>query len=650
MHILKNIAPSILLIILLVIVYLVYSPGLTGGFLFDDYPNLQDMGDYGGIKDWESFKSFVFNGHSGPLGRPVSLASFLLDYNSWPSKAEWFKATNLKIHLICGLLLCWLVLHLMRLFGRTEKCAVWIALLSSAIWLLHPFLLSTTFYVVQRMAQLATLFMFAGLAGYLYGRLLLVQGRGLAAYFWMTISLTLGTFLAVFSKENGILLPLLAWVIEICISHKIKPDRRWQWVFLGLPTVVIVAYLGSRVNLSDNPWPNRAFNQPERLLSEARIFWEYVYYLFVPQIEGKGLFQDGFNISRGLLDPPTTLLSVLALFALFALGVLSRKKYPLLAVAILFFMASHLIESTLLSLELYFEHRNYPGAGLIFLPLAAFLVESTRLGNSSKSLIAGAIIVVLSFLTYQRAILWSNSLELEKYWALSSPESPRAQNKLIAIYLQQGELKKAFSLAEASMQRFSHSSLISSNYFLMHINYSLADEAMFHEMANIFVRQPFDAQSIMGLRNLVDAVIKHPQKARYIPLMIEFLSRLQESEMAGKYQFKKIYFYSVARLYLALDDYDQAFKFFSKAIDIHNDMDAAMSMVAIMANASRPVEATMLLYQVEQLIDDKSKKVYLARSRDTYKFEIKRIKEILKQDLENIGISEIVIDGKSEKK
>lgn len=643
MPILKSVVPPLLLIVLLVVVYLVYAPGVNGGFLFDDYPNLQDMGDYGGVKDWESFTGFVLNGHSGPLGRPISLASFLLDDNTWPSKAEWFKATNLKIHLICGLLLCWLVLHLMRLLGRTEKDAVWIALLSSAIWLLHPFLLSTTFYVVQRMAQLATLFMFAGLVGYLYGRLLLMKGNLLPAYIWMSGSLALGTLLAVFSKENGVLLPLLAWIIEICINRS-RPDKRWQWIFFGLPIIAVFFYLCNRINLSENPWPNRLFNQSERLLSESRIFWEYIYYLFVPQIEGKGLFQDGFEISRGLMDPPITLLSVLAVIGLFFVGVLSRKKYPLVAIAILFFMASHLIESTLIGLELYFEHRNYPGAGLIFLPLVAWLVESKRLGDGAKFIIVGAVIVVLGFLTYQRASLWANSLELERYWALSSPESPRAQNKLTAIYIQQGQVQKAFNLAEASMSKFPHSSLISANYLLMHISYSSANEATFYQVADVLASQPFDAQSIMGLRNLVDASIKHSEKLKYVPLMISLLNRMNESKLADKYQFQKTYYYSIAKLYLALDNYDQAFNYFSKAIDVHNDMDASMSMVAIMANANRPIEATMLLYQAEQLLNNRTRKVYLARSYDAYAFEIERIKGILKNDLENIGISEVVIE------
>ena len=71
--------PPLSLLLLTLLTVAVYWPGLAGGFLFDDYPNLDDMGNYGGVVDWDSFRAFVFSGWSGPTGRPVSLASFLLD-------------------------------------------------------------------------------------------------------------------------------------------------------------------------------------------------------------------------------------------------------------------------------------------------------------------------------------------------------------------------------------------------------------------------------------------------------------------------------------------------------------------------------------------------------------------------------------------
>src|SRR5690606_38378333 len=140
------------LILLTVVAGLVYLPGRSGGFLFADYPNLEDMGNYGGVVDWETFRAFVFSGWSGPTGRPISLASFLLNDNTWPSHAPWFKQTNLLIHILCGLMLCWTTLLLLRNFKSvSERQAQLVAVLACALWLLHPYMVSTTLYVVQRM-------------------------------------------------------------------------------------------------------------------------------------------------------------------------------------------------------------------------------------------------------------------------------------------------------------------------------------------------------------------------------------------------------------------------------------------------------------------------------------------------------------------
>ncbi len=98
--------PALLLVLVLIVVACMYRPGLQGGFIFDDYPNLQELGTYGGVVDRETFNNFVFNGIASSLGRPLALATFLLDDNTWPSQGAWFKETNLKIHLLTGLLLC----------------------------------------------------------------------------------------------------------------------------------------------------------------------------------------------------------------------------------------------------------------------------------------------------------------------------------------------------------------------------------------------------------------------------------------------------------------------------------------------------------------------------------------------------------------
>jgi tetratricopeptide (TPR) repeat protein len=182
----------------------------------------------------------------------------------------------------------------------------------------------------------------------------------------------------------------------------------------------------------------------------------------------------------------------------------------------------------------------------------------------------------------------------------------------------------------------------------MKIATGAAQEKDFKKITVIMATQPFDAQSILGMGNLADIAIasKDPKNKR---LVIEFLISLNRtSKNAYVYQFKKVYTYTLARLYLAEQNYEEALNYFSQAIDIHNDMDAGMNMVAIMANAGRPVEASIMLQKLEVVY--KRPNVFLQQSRESYDKEIVRIKKILKQDLEAIGISELIIKQPSQEK
>ena len=75
---------------------MIYWPGLSGPFLFDDFANLDALGQYNGVRDWQTFKLFVLGNASGPTGRPIAMLSFLIDARNWPTDPRPFKTTNLS--------------------------------------------------------------------------------------------------------------------------------------------------------------------------------------------------------------------------------------------------------------------------------------------------------------------------------------------------------------------------------------------------------------------------------------------------------------------------------------------------------------------------------------------------------------------------
>jgi tetratricopeptide (TPR) repeat protein len=631
----KKYYSSIVLLLILVLCIIVYWSGLKGNFLFDDYPNLQDLGAYGIIDNWDKFKAFTSNGFAGPTGRPIALASFLIDANSWPTSPYPFKYTNLMIHLLNGVLLCWATLLLLKNYSYNEKKAIWISLVATAIWLLHPYMVSTTLYIVQRMAQLATLFTLIGIVGYLKSRLLL-KTKPKLAYLYMATAIVIFTLLAIYSKENGALLPLLILVIEFCNPNKNhKPMWQWRAIFLWLPTLAISLLMLKYVTFADNPWPSRNFNMVERLYSETRIVTEYLFNLIIPQIELKGLYQDGFDISRSFIHPITTLYSTIFLTILFVSSFILRKKLPLFAVAILFFFAAHLMESTVIGLELYFEHRNYTAALFLFLPFASGLYSLRKyISHHLVNLIVIIVLAILSFFTYERAKLWGNTEELQLYWAKISPNSPRAQNSIAEVLLNQGRYQESNHFLEQAIQRMPDSALLNVRLLLQKVYMNIATEQDFIQTAYKLQTQPFDAQAVQALRTLVEYVTLNDKNLNYVNSSLLLINTLEKNAQYNNFPlFQRLMPYLKAKIYLAEKKPDQSLKQYQDAIVRYNDVEAGMMMVAELGSAGYFKQALILLDQVENIYQ-KQPKSDLKRSSKEYDSEISRIKTILMEQLQ----------------
>lgn len=635
----KKILPTIFTISALFLCFFAYQAGLSGSFLFDDEPNLKYLGELGGVNNWFTLKAYILSGWSGPTGRPISLLSFLIDDNTWPSVAAPFKYTNLCLHLICGLLLAWATYLLLRAAHFAERRAAWVAVVSAGLWMLHPYWVSTTLYVVQRMTILSALFMLAGMVGYLKGRLWLMQPaqhRPLAAYALMTISAGLGTLLAVLSKENGALLPLLILVVEAFL-HRMRADspprKIWLAVVLGLPALAVVLYLVRHINFSSNIWPNRPFDQVERLYSETRIMWDYVGQLWLPRIEGAGLFQDGFEISRGIFQPSSTVWAVLGWIVVIVALPLLYRCFPFVWLAVVFFLCGHSIESTVIGLELHFEHRNYAPAFFMFLPLA---ISIDWLGQRYRPRMAVAVtlalMAMLAGMTWQRSLLWADADRLQTYWAIKDPQSARGRNYLISRLVEEKKYGEALAWADQAVQELPYSSLLTMSWLRIHVNTGQATEKHFEQAAAQLVQQAFDAQTIVGLRTLVDDAVAAPELTRYHQPLLHLLNNLSER---GPYKqfplFMRAMAYNKARLYLLTGDVPQAQVHYLESIQRYGLASSAMQMFAEMAGAGHLGEAQQLLDYIRQGVE--SGKLNTAPlGQNHYQQEIQRMQKIMAFD------------------
>lgn len=434
---------------LLVTAALVYIPGLHGPFVFDDLTNIlqapgiriADLG-YGSLLQAWNAREF-----DTLIGRPLAMLSFGLNYYFAEFDVFYFKLTNLIIHLAVGLALYALTLMLLRRYRLADanmpyqpRHLPWLALAIAAVWLLHPLNLTSVLYVVQRMTSLSALFTVLGLIGYCHGREQIIQGRK-AGFATILVSLSLFGLLAVLCKENGVLVLPLAVLIEAAFYRLAAhpsltvPFRRFWFAFIFLPLVIgfaVVLFQHERW-FGENAYRFRDFTLEERLLTQARAIWFYLRLILLPDIAGMGLYHDDFPLSQGIVEPITTLLSVVGIVALVVAALVTRTRLPVLFFAIGWFFVGHSMESTVFPLEMIHEHRNYlPQYGILFAVVYFAGAPYARLKNTLRWRFAFLALyaALLGVGTYQRSFQWQDETSLYTREVINHPESARAHTML----------------------------------------------------------------------------------------------------------------------------------------------------------------------------------------------------------------------------
>lgn len=397
-----------------------YWAGLSGPLVFDDAQNLLPISQW--LQGECGWTSVVFGNESGRFGRPISMASFVL--NVWLLGPEvWsLKLGNLVLHLFNGALVYLLFADLLRARALTREPSAtshWLPVLAAALWLLHPLLASTVLYVVQRMAMLSATFLLLAMLSYLRGRLDLQAGRVRRGWLLLLLAVPLCTVLAALSKENGVLAPALCAVIEMCVFFPAAGSRR-PWpsrlvVLAGLvaPALIAIALVAMQHPVITGGYVDRPFTLAQRLLTQPRVLWDYIGSLVLPFGPRLGLYHDDYPTSQGLFQPVATLLAILAWLIVLAIGWWQRRRIPGLLLGTGIFLVGHALESSVFPLLMYFEHRNYlPAVGAIWalLAVAVHLAERLRprMHHASRIFASAsvAVVVVLAMATAGRAMVW----------------------------------------------------------------------------------------------------------------------------------------------------------------------------------------------------------------------------------------------------
>jgi hypothetical protein len=431
----------LLLALLFFIPLIIYWPGLHGDFFLDDHPHISyNQSIQIDRLDFDSLWTAANSTHSGPLGRPLALASFALNYYFTSLDPFYFKLTNLLIHALTGIGVFCL---LRRISARIVTAhALPIAFITALLWAVHPLNVSTVLYSVQRMTGLATLFMVWGMVAYVHGRERLLENRQ-TGWSWMLLGLAIGA-IGLFAKEIAVLILGYLLVIEGLIFRFRMPTAIERYILqgcyiamVGLPLAwALTTHLFSPAWV-ESAYANRSFTLGQRLLTEGRVLWDYLYLTWLPNIQSMGLYHDDYRISRSLFEPNSTLIAIAFHGLLLGAAFMLRRQWPPLLFAVAWFYVGHSTESTVLPLEIKYEHRNYlPMLGMLLLMVHGIYAASLRLKNAQKIrlLVLSAVVLTFSGSAFVRICQFGDFWGFAGMEAEHFPESSRAnQHAAIAL-------------------------------------------------------------------------------------------------------------------------------------------------------------------------------------------------------------------------
>lgn len=462
---------TIALLLLLALIFLVYSNTFDTAWHMDDLPNITQnsrlhLKKLGADEIAATFFANPVPGKNNQLYRPVACLTFALNWYFGQQDVRGYHMVNITIHFLVAFLLYLTVLSVFNtpnLAKRFLGNQHFIALLTATLWAVNPVQTQAVDYIVQRMTMLAALFYLLCIYLYIKARM-----SNSPAYRGMIFAACIiSYFLAMGSKENAAILPLGLLLVEtVFFQDPGRPEsmKRIFWyavasgVFVFLTAILF--FLKGDLFSFLNGYAARPFSLGQRLLTEPRILIFYLSQLFLP-LAGRLSIQHDVVISTSMVAPWTTLPAIVLVFLLIGFGVLSIKNRPLAAFGVLFFFLNQLIESTALPLELIFEHRSYLPSLFVFFPVAAgakrlldYLVKRHR---GVFRLMAFCIVLVLMGLglsTHTRNRVWATQKSLWEDAMVKAPKSARPYQNVADFHMKAGNYDLALSLYHKALELY----------------------------------------------------------------------------------------------------------------------------------------------------------------------------------------------------
>jgi tetratricopeptide (TPR) repeat protein len=406
--------------------------------------------------------------------RFLPMVTFALNHYLWESSLFHFHAVNLLIHLLAFVAVLWLI-RLILAAGKDKgnegplfELAGFFPLCVAAIWALSPLQTNAVTYLVQRMASMQTLFFTLSAACFIKARLLSGTKTRRSALFFSLCALS--ALCSFFSKENSLVLPFALvltdiWFFDSAWMKKFRAGCRktgWKIRTAAVAALFLFSYYAWTAVLPKvlRSYAQRDFNLVERLLTEGRVVVWYMSLLIWPAPSRLSM-EHIPQISTSLLSPFTTLPALLLIALFIFLAIRLRRRLPIITFGVVWFFLNLAIESTIIPLELVFEHRLYlPSIGF-YLSAAAvvtllFRHAARRLPQTEFSKAACSALLIaaacLALLTLMRNNAWEDKLTIRYDTVTKAPGSPRAKADYANTLCEAGRYEETIEYAEKAIE------------------------------------------------------------------------------------------------------------------------------------------------------------------------------------------------------
>jgi len=412
---------------LLLILLALYGNSFSSSFHFDDFDSIIiNQNVHLKSLSWSDIKNTFYI--RGKIVRPIAYLSFGLNYYLDGFNVFGYHVVNFIVHCVASLFLFLFIhktLNLPILKKRYGQHPLVVAFLATVLWSVNPVQVSAVTYVVQRMSSMAGMFYIMAMYFYVATRTSVTQRGRIASFsaFLFAALLSLGT------KENSVTLFIVLFLYDLFLIQGLSGytiKKSLKIVIIPLLLILIYAALNTEWSTIIKGYETRPFSLQERLLTQPRVILFYITRLLYP-IPSRLTFLYDVEISKSFFQPWETLPAIVVISLIVGIALAMARKSPLVSFCILFFFINHLIEGTIIPLEMVYEHRNYLPSLLLFVPVAIFIVRVYRYFAGRRffqyAVIAAVVFVIADqgHTTYLRNEIWNSELSL---WMDNVEKSP----------------------------------------------------------------------------------------------------------------------------------------------------------------------------------------------------------------------------------